>query len=59
MLISASAFEHAGAGTRIEADEFGGSEQDRINIYIGLEPMSEYRLLLKRQANQLVSLFSK
>ena len=60
VLISASAFEHAGAGTRIEADEFGAAgEQERINIYIGLEPMSEYRLLLKRQANQLVSLFSE
>jgi uncharacterized membrane protein affecting hemolysin expression len=60
VLISASAFEHAGAGTRIEADEFGAAgEQERINIYIGLEPMSEYRLLLKRQAKQLVSLFSE
>jgi len=60
VLISASAFEHAGAGTRIEADEFGAAgEQERIQIYIGLEPMSEYRLLLKRQANQLVSLFSE
>ena len=60
VLISAPAFAHAGAGTRIEADEFGGAgEQERIQIYIGLEPMSEYRLLLERQASQLVSLFSE
>jgi len=59
VLISEAAFEHAGAGSRIEADEYsevGDHEQTRT--FIGLEPMSEYRLLLERQAIQLVTVYS-
>ncbi|NKB34782.1 MAG: hypothetical protein GKR91_16935 [Pseudomonadales bacterium] len=60
VLISEQAFEHAGAGTRIEADEYGEvGDHEQINAYIGLEPMSEYKLLLERQAIQLVTLYSE
>jgi len=60
VLISAPAFDHAGAGTRIEADEFGEvGEHERVLTYIGLEPMAEYKLLLERQAIQLVTLYSE
>ncbi|MDD9889302.1 MAG: AhpA/YtjB family protein [Gammaproteobacteria bacterium] len=59
VLISEAAFEHAGAGTRIEADEYGEiGEQEQTRTFIGLEPMSEYRLLLERQAIQLVTVYS-
>lgn len=60
VLISATAFDYAGAGTRIEADEFGEvGDHEQIYTYLGLEPMSEYRLLLERQAIQLVTLYSE
>ena len=60
VLISAPAFEHAGSGSRIEADEFGEvGEHEQIRTYIALEPMSEYRLLLERQSIQLVTLYSE
>lgn len=59
VLISEPAYKNAGAGSRIEAEEYGDfGEQDQIKTYIGLEPMSEYRVLLERQATQLVSIYS-
>ena len=59
VLVSEPAFRHAGAGTRIEADEFIElGETERVRTYIGLEPMSHYRDLLERQAIQLTALYS-
>lgn len=59
LLISARAFELAGAGNRIEAREYGlVGEPDAVDTYMALEPMSDYKLLLERQAIQLVTLYS-
>lgn len=59
LLISGTAFDHAGAANRIEAEEFGEvGNQDTLQTYLALEPMSEYKLLLERQAIQLVTLYS-
>lgn len=60
LLISTAAFDHAGAGTRIEAEEYGevGLEEP-IRTYVALEPMSDYKLLLERQAIQLITLYSE
>lgn len=58
VLISEPAYQHAGAGSRIEANEYGrAGESDQTKTYIGLGPMSEYRLLIERQAIQLASLY--
>mgnify|MGYP000521566895 CR=1 FL=1 len=60
MLISARAFEHTGAGSRIEANVFGEvGDLEPISAYIALDPMADYRLLLERQAIQLVTLYSE
>lgn len=60
MLISARAFEHTGAGSRIEADAYGEvGDLEPVNTFIALEPMSDYRLLLERQAMQLITLYSE
>jgi len=59
LLISENAFEHAGARTRIEADEYGQvGDHEQIRTYISLEPMSEYKILLERQAIQLGTVYS-
>ena len=59
MLISARAFEHTGAGSRIEANAYGEvGDLEPVMTYIALEPMSDYRLLLERQAIQLITLYS-
>jgi hypothetical protein len=58
-LISESSYQHAGAHSRIEADEFAEiGELDVVKTYLGREPMSDYRLLLERQAIQLITLYS-
>jgi hypothetical protein len=60
LLISARSFELAGAGNRIEAREYGlVGEPDAIDTFVALEPMSDYKLLLERQAIQLVTLYSE
>lgn len=61
LLLSASAFNHAGAGTRVDAEKFlvlddNGSS---VSIYLAQEPMSDYGLLLERQAIQLVTLYAE
>ena len=60
LLISNPAFQHAGAGTRIEAGEYTQIDDDgtSIQIYLAHAPMADYRLLLERQAIQLVTLYS-
>ena len=58
ILISEPAFTNAGAGTRVDAEEFGpvgGGEQ--VNSLLALSPMSEYKFLLQRQAVQLLKLY--
>lgn len=59
LLISEQCFQHAGAGSRIDAEEFSVVDDDlQIITYISSEPMSDYKLLLERQAIQLVTLYS-
>jgi len=59
LLISARCFDHAGAGTRIDAEEFSTIDDDQQMLtYLSNDPMSDNRLLLERQAIQLVTLYS-
>ena len=49
ILISEPAFTNAGAGTRVEAEEFGlVGEDEQINSLLALSPMSEYKFLLQK-----------
>ena len=58
ILISEPAFTNAGAGTRVEAEEFGlVGEDEQINSLLALSPMSEYKFLLQKQAVQLLKLY--
>ncbi len=58
ILISEPAFTNAGAGTRVEAEEFGlVGEHEQINSLLALSPMSEYKFLLQKQAVQLLKLY--
>ena len=58
ILISEPAFTNAGAGTRVEAEEFGlVGEGEQINSLLALSPMSEYKFLLQKQAVQLLKLY--
>lgn len=61
LLLSATAFDHAGAGTRVDAEEFSIFDDNghEIMIYLAQEPMSDYGLLLERQAIQLVTLYAE
>lgn len=59
LLVSEPSYLHAGAHSRVDADEFADIGDDEIvKTYLGREPMSDYRLLLERQAIQLVTLYS-
>tara|TARA_R110002073_G_scaffold24112_2_gene81547 strand:+ start:246 stop:1538 length:1293 start_codon:yes stop_codon:yes gene_type:complete len=59
LLISERCFEHAGAGTRIDAEEFSIIDDEvEMMTYLSSGPMSDYRLLLERQAIQLVTLYT-
>jgi hypothetical protein len=59
LLISEQSFEHAGSHNRVVADEFAEvGEADLIRTFLGREPMSDYKLLIERQAIQLVTLYS-
>ena len=60
LLISASCFEHAGAGTRVSAEQFSivVDDEEQIMTYFSHAPMSDYKLLLERQAIQLMTLYS-
>lgn len=59
LLISKSSYEHAGAHSRVDADEFSAlGEDELIRTYLGREPLSDFMLLLERQAIQLVTLYA-
>ncbi len=59
LLVSESSYIHAGAHSRVDADEFADIGDDEvIRTYLGREPLSNYKLLLERQAIQLVTLYS-
>jgi len=60
LLISEPAFSHAGAGSRVDGDEFSHIDDDgiRMRIYLAQEAMYDYGLLLERQAIQLVTLYA-
>ena len=59
LLVSESSYVHAGAHSRVDADEFADIGDDEIiRTYLGREPLSDYKLLLERQAIQLVTLYS-
>ena len=58
ILISEPTFTNAGAGTRVDAEEFGPvGEGEQINSLLALSPMSEYKFLLQKQAVQLLKLY--
>ena len=58
ILISEPAFTSAGAGTRVDAEEFGPvGEGEQVNSLLALSPMSEYKFLLQKQAVQLLKLY--
>jgi class 3 adenylate cyclase len=61
LLLSATTFDHAGAGTRVDAEEFTVLDDHgrELAIYLAQEPMSDYGLLLERQAIQLVTLYAE
>jgi uncharacterized membrane protein affecting hemolysin expression/class 3 adenylate cyclase len=59
LLISATSFNYAGAGSRVEAEEYREVEDgEPVMTFLALESMSDYKLLLERQAIQLVTLYS-
>ncbi len=59
LLISERCFTHVGADTRINAEEYSIVDDDmQIITYLSNEPMSDYKLLLERQAIQLVTLYT-
>lgn len=59
LLISERCFQHAGEGTRIDAQEYPIIDYGmQIKTFLSNEPMSDYRLLLERQAIQLVTLYT-
>ena len=59
ILISEPAFENAGAGTRVEAEEFKVvGDEEALTIYLSVAPSSDYALLLERQAIQLFTMYA-
>ena len=60
LLISKDCYERAGAGSRVDADPFSKREEDGLVMtYLVREPMADYRLLLERQAGQLLHIYDK
>ena len=60
IIVSEPALTSAGAGTRVEAEDFGMvGESEQVNSYIALEPMSEYKFLLQKQTTQLLKLYNE
>jgi hypothetical protein len=58
-LISEQCFDHAGAGARIDAEEFSIVDAGvEMKTYLSNDPMSDNSLLLERQAIQLAMLYS-
>lgn len=59
LLISERCFDNAGAGTRIDAEEFSVIDDGvPMKTYLTNAPMSDNSLLLERQAMQLATLYS-
>ena len=58
ILLSISTFEHTGAGSHIEAEEFETSGALDIRTFIASDPISDHRILLEKQAAQLINLYS-
>ena len=59
LLVSAASFEQAGGPSRLNANEHVGiGETEQISTFLVRGPMSEYKLLIERQAVQLVTLFA-
>jgi len=59
LLISAASLLLAGPETRVDAVEYSNSEAaDPARTYLSREPMSDYRLLIERQAKLLASLYA-
>jgi|TARA_B110000091_G_scaffold16919_1_gene15974 uncharacterized membrane protein affecting hemolysin expression/class 3 adenylate cyclase len=59
LLISEHCFDHAGAGARIDAEEFSIVDAGvEMKTYLSNDPMSDNSLLLERQAMQLAMLYS-
>jgi uncharacterized membrane protein affecting hemolysin expression/class 3 adenylate cyclase len=59
LLISEPCFQNAGADARIDVEEFSNiDDESKISTYLSLPPISDYRLLLERQAIQLVTLYT-
>ncbi|MEQ8954669.1 MAG: hypothetical protein RL120_11095 [Gammaproteobacteria bacterium] len=59
LLISGPAFAEAGAESRVEAEIYSeGEDEFALSTFLALTPMAEYRMLLERQAIQLVTLYA-
>lgn len=59
LLISEPCFQNAGAGTRTDASEFSIVDDDlQIITFLSNDPVADYKMLLERQAIQLVTLYS-
>tara|TARA_B100001057_G_scaffold70295_1_gene64262 strand:+ start:5144 stop:6436 length:1293 start_codon:yes stop_codon:yes gene_type:complete len=59
VLISAVTYEKAGGSSRLHAEEHAEvCETELISTFLAGEPMSEYKLLIERQAVQLINLFA-
>ena len=58
VLLSMSTFEHTGAGSRVEAEEFETSGEIDIRTFIASDPISDHRILLEEQSAQLIKLYS-
>ena len=61
LLISEPCYEAAGDGSRLDAHAYLDIDSSPFDFeaYLSLEPLSDYRLLLDRQAHQLIALWSQ
>ena len=61
LLISETCYAAAGDGLRLDAHAYLDLESSPFDFeaYLSLEPLSDYRLLLDRQAHQLIALWSQ
>lgn len=59
LLISEPCYAYAGADTRIDAEEFSLADDElELIIYLSNQPLSDYKLLIERQAQQLLALYA-
>ncbi|MCG8325512.1 MAG: hypothetical protein MI673_08345 [Thiotrichales bacterium] len=59
LLISGPACAEAGGESRVEVEVYSeGEDEFTLSTYLALAPIAEYRMLLERQAIQLVTLYS-